>query len=351
MNASLLDMLDRPENEDGPTLEQIRAQAQAEADASGIPIAIGWQVNDTTGEKEYGYCPASVAPSNAFVVEVLETVQPYRGGRADYATRQEARRDRLENAADRARSESASRFKRARGALDGIEPGQPILVGHHSERRHRRALEKHDTNMRAAIDADERAKDLAGRAAGVGTGGISSDDPEALVKLREKLAGMEAEQTRMKQANQVIRKWLKKDRARCIAELVKQGFTESLAGKLLEPDFCGRIGFADYQTKNNNANMRRVRERIEHLTRLAANTEEGEQARSKCGTVVYQIGDNRVQIVFPGKPKPEIRERLKAAGFRWAPSAGAWQRHLNNAGKYHAGEFIKWFDQHQQAAS
>jgi len=44
----------------------------------------------------------------------------------------------------------------------------------------------------------------------------------------------------------------------------------------------------------------------------------------------------RIQLTFPGKPDPAVRDVLKSNGFRWAPSAGAWQRHLNNAGRYAA---------------
>ena len=44
------------------------------------------------------------------------------------------------------------------------------------------------------------------------------------------------------------------------------------------------------------------------------------------GEVTIQEQDNRVQILFPGKPSDEIRARLKSNGFRWSPTAGAWQR-------------------------
>ena len=48
---------------------------------------------------------------------------------------------------------------------------------------------------------------------------------------------------------------------------------------------------------------------------------------------------NRLQIFFDGKPDEGAREELKANGFRWAPSVGAWQRQLNmNA--YRAAEHI-----------
>lgn len=40
--------------------------------------------------------------------------------------------------------------------------------------------------------------------------------------------------------------------------------------------------------------------------------------------------DNRLQIFFEEKPDEETRSSLKSNGFRWAPSAGAWQRQLND---------------------
>ena len=58
--------------------------------------------------------------------------------------------------------------------------GQPILVGHHSERRHRRDLDRIHRNLERAMEAEKTAKELAYRAAAVGTGGISSDDPDAI---------------------------------------------------------------------------------------------------------------------------------------------------------------------------
>ena len=49
--------------------------------------------------------------------------------------------------------------------------------------------------------------------------------------------------------------------------------------------------------------------------------------------VVENVEADRIQLVFPGKPDAEIRSMLKTNGFRWSPREGAWQRHLNNAGR------------------
>lgn len=44
--------------------------------------------------------------------------------------------------------------------------------------------------------------------------------------------------------------------------------------------------------------------------------------------VVRNHDEDRLQIIFPGKPDDSIRSLLKSRGFRWAPSHGAWQRKL-----------------------
>lgn len=276
-----------------------------------------------------------------------------------YEAKQEAKRARLEAAADRARAKADSHYKRAdlREEASGIPFGQPILVGHHSEGRHRRAIERADNAMRASIQADKRAGDLAARAAAVGTGGISSDDPEAIQKLQAEIDTATARQTFMREANKVIRRAAKKG----IIDAESEGFEEyrtALAGmndgamapgtamKLLQPDFAGRIGFADYQLQNNGANIKRMEKRIAQLraAHAAAEAAGGENKTTSyqgvCD-VIENYDENRIQIVFDGKPSAEIRAELKSNGFRWAPSQSAWQRQLNNAGRYAATRFLR----------
>ena len=48
------------------------------------------------------------------------------------------------------------------------------------------------------------------------------------------------------------------------------------------------------------------------------------------GRVVVNTTENRLQIIFDGKPDADIRTELKSEGFRWAPSQGAWQRQLTD---------------------
>jgi hypothetical protein len=69
----------------------------------------------------------------------------------------EARAERMENRADKADAESTSRYEAAKEIGSYIPFGQPILVGHHSEGRHRAAIKKIDNNMRKSVEASEKA--------------------------------------------------------------------------------------------------------------------------------------------------------------------------------------------------
>lgn len=159
----------------------------------------------------------------------------------------------------------------------------------------------------------------------VGTGGISSDDPQAVEKLEAKLAALEKHQELMKAANVAIRM---KDPTEGDAKLAELGYTPEDIAKLREPDFCGRIGYPAYLLQNNNANIRRIRGRIAELKKRTESTPEGWEFDG--GRVVVNTTENRLQIIFDGKPDADIRTELKGEGFRWAPSQGAWQRQLTD---------------------
>lgn len=160
----------------------------------------------------------------------------------------------------------------------------------------------------------------------VGTGGISGDDPNALNKLRAKLDSLERLQNRMKAANSAIRM---KDQAKGDAKLAEMGYSPSDIKELRSPDFCGRIGYPSYQLSNNNANIRRIRERIEELEkRQESPAPDGWKFDG--GEVVINTELNRLQIVLDDRPDSETKQALKSHGFRWAPSQRAWQRQLTD---------------------
>lgn len=171
-----------------------------------------------------------------------------------------------------------------------------------------------------------RIQGLLDKIRGVGTGGISSDDPQALAKLEAKLAKLEKHQELMKAANAAIRM---KDKEKGDKRLAELGYTPEEIAELRAPDFAGRIGYPAYALQNNNANIRRIRERVEELKkRQTEPAPEGWEFDG--GQVVVNTDENRLQIIFDGKPDADLRAELKSEGFRWAPSQGAWQRQLTD---------------------
>lgn len=244
-----------------------------------------------------------------------------------------ARRERFEELAAKNAERSTQHYQASRRAIEHIPLGQPILVGHHSEGRHRSAIGRSDAAMRRSCDAQSKADYYAEKAANVGSGGISSDDPDAVSKLRTELAGLRSKQENMKAVNKAIR--TKKTPEDRLAALVAQGITEQTAAHLLEKDFAGRIGFASYSLSNNNANMRRIELRIKELE-VSACREDKEEA-GKGYTYRKDTEENRVMFIFEGKPDEVTREVLKRNGFKWSPSRDGkpWVRHLNHAGLYH----------------
>jgi hypothetical protein len=253
--------------------------------------------------------------------------------RSDYEARQNARRERLADKAERLRKEAQARSKAGWDALHAIPFGQPILVGHHSEQRDRNYRKRAIGNIDKSVMLNKAAGEAEARADNMGSGGISSDDPTAIDKLKAKLAKLEAEQAQMVATNKAVRS---KDPT---AALTALGFGAATIGALLTPDYAGRKGIPSYALSNASAVIRQTRQRIEQLERECTRVQVVTETNIGL-TAIENTDANRVQLIFPGKPDAETRTLLKRYGFRWSPSEGAWQRLLNNAGIYAARTVI-----------
>ena len=193
------------------------------------------------------------------------TVEPSPFVTADYQGQQEARKDRMLERADKASAESQATYSRAKDMASVIPFGQPILIGHHSEQRDRNYRNKIHKTFRKSSELDGKADHYRQRAERVGSAGIASNDPEAIKKLTEKLAELERSQEIMKVVNKIIRTDKLTDLEKA-AEIVAAGLlSEAQADKILRPDYCGRMDFASYSLSNNNAEIRRTKQRITGL--------------------------------------------------------------------------------------
>lgn len=169
------------------------------------------------------------------------------------------------------------------------------------------------------------------------SGIISSDDPEAITKLQAKIDSAEHNQSLMKQANAVLRKDLTEEQK--VSALLELGLSESAAREVLKPDTMGRVGFPDYVLSNNNANIRRMKSRIEELKQKSSQ----ETQEQTIGTTIIKdnVEANRVQILFPDKPDESIRKTLRSNGFLWSPSNQAWQRKRSERALYLAKKILE----------
>ncbi len=240
----------------------------------------------------------------------------YEQKRADRIERMRARSEKLA-------AESAAAFDKAHRIGDMIPLGQPILVSHHSERRHRRDIERIDGAMRKGVEAGREAEALARRAASAeASTGVSSDDPNAIVKLREKLMDVTSTYHRTQMANEDMRSGASDE------------YIDSLLGWSKGRTAIWRsLGHKTVPTTSLTAEIRRLKARIVEIeTKAAAPAKPEEQY----GDVRVVEEENRVRIYFAGKPDDAKRAELKSRGFRWSPTAGAWQRHASETSWYYA---------------
>lgn len=245
--------------------------------------------------------------------------------------RREARAARLRGKADAA-FEDVHQHGR-----NGPPMGEPIKVGHHSERRHRKHFDVMDRKMGNAVELS-RAAETAACTADRKVTEISSDDPDAVPALEARIARLREKQGGMKRVNAAYRAFKKKPES-----LEASGLSD--AEKELVRTWQPTYGYEKapvpaYELQNNLANIKRLEGRLAELkvvsTRVDVEREVGGVR------IVANAEANRLQLFFPGKPENDIRSELKRQAFRWAPSVGAWQRQLNRNAVYAMTQVISW---------
>ncbi|MCE4768750.1 antirestriction protein ArdA, partial [Clostridioides difficile] len=168
-----------------------------------------------------------------------------------------------------------------------------------------------DKNMQEFSEIQE----LLSKIRSTGMGGISADDPNAISKLQSKLAKREALQETMKAVNAYYRKHKTVDGCPHLTAAQIEAMKASLSSDWR----ANPKPFETYQLSNNNAEIRRLKERIATLTRQKEVGYVGWEFDG--GKVEANAGDNRLQIFFDEKPDGDTRDKLKEYGFKWSPSA------------------------------
>lgn len=195
---------------------------------------------------------------------------------------------------------------------------------------HKRYNEFSELAAKAPLRAVKIAR--AKQKAQLGAGGLADQE---LADLRKRLEERELLQRRMKATNEVIRRnKLGRDDADQLAELMAaRGFPtgRAMCHSLLTPDY-GSAGFASYQLSNNNAEIHRLQARVRQVeakvARIEAAPDEPAERIINGVRIVEDSADDRLRLIFDGKPAGPIIQALKSSGFRWSPTNGAWQRQI-----------------------
>ncbi|HRG37071.1 MAG TPA: N-6 DNA methylase [Bacteroidia bacterium] len=158
---------------------------------------------------------------------------------------------------------------------------------------------------------------------------ISSATTSELDKAVSDLNRVEKAQKMMKDANAIIR-----SKKNVLERLHKEaGFSEAEAEKIMKGDFRGRVGFSSYALTNNNANLKRLQERVKMLKKKVEGAKEAatsgpEKYTFENGFFEVNYSADRVQIYFEGMPTAQQKNDLKRNGWHWSYTNKAWQRKI-----------------------
>lgn len=210
------------------------------------------------------------------------------GGRADYEERKEARKLRYEELSKKAEERSSQYSNSTANRILAMTPGQPIIIGHHSEKMARKLHEKAWQDIGKSIEEDKKSKYYKDKAKSVENSKvIYNDDPNAIEKLKEKLDYLQKEK-----------------------ELIKAD--ENHTG---------------WQLQNIGARIRETKRRIARLEKLEEI--EFKDIEFAGGKAIHNKEINRIQLLFDNIPDEEIRKTLFSRGFHWSRREKAWQREFN----------------------
>ena len=100
-----------------------------------------------------------------------------------------------------------------------------------------------------------------------------------------------------------------------------------------------KFGYTGFNLSRSSANIKRVKERVAELRKLAAG--ETKEIIIKGVRLVENVEANRVQLFFPERVSKEVYKDLRRSGFVWCPSEGAFQRQLKSYAVRIAKDFLQ----------
>jgi hypothetical protein len=231
--------------------------------------------------------------------------------------RMEERQAKREEWAQKREASARDTSDTARTMREAIPFGQPILVGHHSEKRDRNYRARIDATMTRSVTHARMAEHHSNKAQGIAhqlDQSVFSDDADAIERLRERITDREAVRDRIKAFNLSCRKGSPDESILTERERADIATTR----RIMPYQLSAGGGFPRHALTNLGAAIRKDKERIADIERREKRTAE---AKDNGGVVVRVMGDF-CTVTFAEKPEREILNALKAAGFHW--SGGSW---------------------------
>jgi hypothetical protein len=264
-----------------------------------------------------------------------------------YEAKRQARIDRLRYKSQKAKEKAENHKKTSDDLVSYIPFGQPILVGHHSEKAHRNRLERSQNHVFKWVEESGRAADLKQQAISAEKNtSIYDDDPEAIDKLVRKLFKLQKMQEQMKAINKA---WRKYDKTNDDSELKNLGYDDQkiivLKNEIEKSYSWEKQPYPKWMMSNNNASINSVKKRLDYLDRKSK--EVHKETIVDDVKVIENVDENRLQLFFPGKPSDKTRTELKSNGFRWSKYYGCWQRQLNNGARWAGERALKIWKEHK----
>lgn len=286
----------------------------------------------------------------------------------NFNERIEAKKERYSELAEKNERLSDQTFDHARKMASVIPFGQPILVGHHSEKGDRRYRARIENTYRKSSELYDKSKYYAEKAENYGSGGIMSDDPEAMIKLKEKIEMLTVKRDKLKRIRSAVNSLLKKYKTVMPThrfqnenyrsydhEAIKKDMDilkNTLSSKLPEIDAMqiellltedfGRYGVSGWQVTSLTTRIREAKKRLEYMER---EEERAEINWTFENGIEVKEEEGRINIYFDGKPEEAVRSVIKRSpyAFKWSRYNACWTRKKTSSmGKWFFNDLEKY---------
>ena len=209
-------------------------------------------------------------------------------------------------------------------AMAGIMNGQPILIGHHSEKRHRRDIERMNTNSSKSTEAWRYSQEQSRMESNVeNQAGISRLDDDRVVLMERKIESLESVRDGYKAENVAARK-AKQPRARNGWELSNLGARIRDCKRRLE----------QFKTDAERGEYVPLSCVVVHYSKA------GELAYAKMLTFSTEHNEEKgsIDVTFSSRLSSVMFKHMRSNGFLWVRSLGCFRRGWNNATEHRLRE-------------